>query len=106
MPRITFIGSSGEAYVDGLLSGRAWNETLLTFSFPSSGTFYGTGYGVGEPQSGFQAFNALQQAATKSILANYAAVIRLDFAEVTESAFVHGDLRFAETSLVSTAWGY
>ncbi len=106
MPNVKFVAGSGDAYVDGLMSGRAWNASTLTFSFPASASFYGSGYGDGEPYSGFQAFNAAQQSATKAVLAQVASVVRLDFAAVTETASTHGDLRFAETSRVSTAWGY
>ncbi|MCB1502068.1 MAG: M10 family metallopeptidase C-terminal domain-containing protein [Bauldia sp.] len=106
MPGTKFVTATGDVYVDGLLSGRGWNTGTLTFSFPSSASFYGSGYGSGEPANGFEAFNATQQSAVRGILGHYAGIINLAFHEVTETSVTHGDLRFAESDAPSTAWGY
>lgn len=89
-----------------MLSGIRWNTASLTFSFPTSASFYGNGYPNGEPSNGFQALNAVQQTTVRSILSSYSAVTNLTFIEVTESASVHGDLRFAQSNAPSTAWAY
>jgi serralysin len=106
MPATLSVARSGNAYLDGLLFGRKWAVSSLTFSFPSDPQFYPSGYGDGEPFSGFEAFNAVQQAAMRKVLLNYSAVTNLRFAEVVESATTQGDLRFAESNLPETAWAY
>ena len=79
MPATSSVSPSGNKYVDGILTGVKWATTSLTFSFPSSASYYGSGYGHGEPGSNFQAFNAAQQAAVKSIYAIYSSVANLTF---------------------------
>jgi len=77
---------------DGLLSGFAWQSLAVTYSFPNSASDYGTA-------SGFQAFNAAQQAAVSGILTSVAGLTDLSFTNLTGSAN-NGDagayLRFAE----------
>jgi serralysin len=77
---------------DGLLSGFAWQSLQVTYSFPDKATDYGT-------VSGFQPFNAAQQAAVTGILSSIAALTDLSFINLTGSAN-NGDagayLRFAE----------
>jgi Ca2+-binding RTX toxin-like protein len=106
MPATMSVAPSGNAYIDGLLFGRKWAVNNLTFSFPSGSQFYHADYGAGEPFAGFEAFNAVQQAAMRKVLLNYSAVSNLRFSEVTESATTQGDLRFAESDMPATAWAY
>lgn len=44
------VDASGEAVVDALMSGSAWTDSTLTYSFPTSGTEY-AGYGSDEPDA-------------------------------------------------------
>lgn len=97
---------SGNLQLDGLLSGVRWAGDALTYSFPQSGSLYGTGYGSGENTNGFEAFTSLQQAAIRDILGSFSEVTNLHFVEVIETSSVHGDLRYAESDAVSTAWAY
>ena len=106
MPSATSHSPTGSAAIDGVLSGIRWSTSSLTYSFPTSGSYYGSGYGSGEPSQGFEAFNANQQAAVRAVLASYSAVSHLTFTEVTETAGTHGDLRFAESNAPETAWAY
>ena len=106
VPATSSVSPSGDKYVDGLLIGTKWATTSLTFSFPSSASYYGAGYGSGEPGSNFAAFNPAQQAAVKSIYAMYSSVVNLTFTEVTETSTQHGDLRFAESDKYRTGFGY
>ena len=39
MPATTTIAPTGNAYIDGVLSGTKWAVTTLTFSFPSSASY-------------------------------------------------------------------
>ena len=106
MPATSTVSPTGNPYTDGVLSGMKWAVGSLTFSFPASASYYGTGYGSGEPASGFQAMNATQTAVARSVLQSYSAVANIYFTEVTETSSVHGDLRFAESSVPATAWAY
>jgi serralysin len=99
-------GVTGNAYIDGLLSGVKWSVTSLSFSFPTDASFYGAGYGFGEPLSSFKAFTPIQQTAVRAVLQSYSQVVNLTFTEVTETATQHGDLRYAESDKPGTAWAY
>jgi hypothetical protein len=100
------VAATNDAYVNGLLGGRKWAVDSLTFSFPTSSSFYGTTYAGGEHKNGFEAFTAAQQSAVKSILSMYSSVTNMKFVQVTESSSVHGELRYAESDAPGTAWAY
>ncbi len=106
MPAVSSVGRTGVSNIDGVLSGVKWATGTLTFSFPSSASFYGSGYPNGETSTNFEAFTALQQAQTRKVLNMVSAVTKMSFVEVTESHTVHGDLRYAESDAPGTAWGY
>jgi serralysin len=92
--------------MDGVMSGGKWAVSGLTFSFPTSASSYGSGYGSGEPGNGFEAFNAAQQIAVREVLKQYSAVTNLTFTEIAETSTQHADLRFAESNAPGTAWAY
>src|SRR4051794_20131410 len=94
---------TGNSYVDGVLIGVKWAVSSLTYSFPTSGSFYGTGYGGGEPLNNFAPLNSVQQDAIRAALGMYAAVSNVSFTEVTESASTHADLRYAESDSPGTS---
>lgn len=106
MPATSTVTPTGNAYVDGVLSGTKWAVTTLTFSFPTSASYYGSPYGSNEPTSNFEALNAVQKDAVRGILADYSAVANITFTEVTETASQHGDIRFAMSDMPGTAWAY
>ena len=97
---------TGDAYVDGVLSGVKWGVNALTYSFPTQASQYGSSYSSGEQNNNFEAFTAVQQAAVRAALQNFSAVANLTFTEVTETASQHGELRYAESDAVGTAWAY
>lgn len=105
MPSVSAVSRSGNAYVDGILGDYKWGTSTLTYSFPTSGSFYGN-YGSGEPSNNFGALNTAQIQAAKAAFASYAAVANLTFTQVTESSTTHGDLRVAMSDQPGTAWGY
>jgi serralysin len=84
--------------IDGLLWGWQWaanqanGHTQLYYSFPTSAAVYG--YTV----TGFQPFNAAQQAAAGRAIANYDAVCNVDFVFTADGAL--GNIRFAEADSV------
>lgn len=105
LPSVSSVSRSGNAYVDGILGDYKWGTSNLTYSFPTSASFYGS-YSSGEPSSNFGALNAAQIQAAKAAFASYAAIANLTFTQVTESSTTHGDLRVAMSDLPATAWGY
>ncbi|RVP97586.1 M10 family metallopeptidase C-terminal domain-containing protein [Sinorhizobium meliloti] len=106
MPATTTYATTGNAYINGLLGDWKWAIKDFTFSFPTSASFYGSGYGNGEPLKGFAVLNAAQQAATRAALDQFSSVANVTFTEVTESATKHADLRLASSDAPSTAWAY
>jgi VCBS repeat-containing protein len=106
MPTTSSVKPTGDLYIDGVLSGTQWAVNSLTYSFPAYSSFYGAGYGSGEPSNNFKAFTTIQQDAVNDVLANYSAVSNLTFTEVTETSTQHGDLRYAESDSPGTAWAY
>jgi serralysin len=103
---VASVSPIGNSYIDGVLAGTKWAGNSLTFSFPTDPSFYGSAYGYGENTTGFEAFTATQQAAVRSILANYSSVINFTFTEIAETSSQHADLRYAESDKPSTAWAY
>src|SRR3712207_2956304 len=106
MPAVSSYSPTGNAYIDGLLGGTKWAVNSFTFSFPTRASYYGTGYGDGEPYQGFQALNSTQQAAVRSVLKMYASVADLSFVEIAETFIQHADLRFAESDVPGAGWAY
>ncbi|WP_028004206.1 M10 family metallopeptidase [Sinorhizobium meliloti] len=106
MPATTTYATTGNAYINGLLGDWKWAIKDFTFSFPTSASFYGSGYGNGEPLKGFAVLNAAQQAATRAAFDQFSSVANVTFTEVTESATKHADLRLASSDAPSTAWAY
>jgi len=106
-------GPSGRNHIDSLLWGTKWGSggagsgVSLTYSFGTAASVYRTGYANNEPGTGFAELNEAQKAATRSSLALWAEVADITFTEVTDSATVAGDLRYARSDAPSpTAWAY
>ncbi len=106
------VANSGTATTDALLGGTKWGSgavgqaVTVTYSFAQSGLLWRTGYGSGEPSYGFQPLNGTQMEVARKALNAWSAVANVTFVEVTESSTVVGDMRFASSSLPSTAWAY
>jgi serralysin len=92
--------------INGLLSGYQWDTNSLTFSFPTAASNYGSSYGVGEPYSGFHAFSAAQQGVARYALKLVSQYTLLTFTEIAESDSSHAALRFANSAVPPTSWGY
>jgi serralysin len=106
MPAIASYSLTGNAYIDGVLGDYKWAVNSFTYSFPTSGSYYGSSYGSGENASSFGAFTAAQQAATRDALKMFSSVANLGFTETAEASTQHADLRFAMSSKPGTAWAY
>ncbi|EAQ36492.1 possible protease [Nitrobacter sp. Nb-311A] len=83
-----------------------WATANLTYSFPTSASYYGSGYGIGEPSDNFETLNNQQQDAVRIALGMFSSVANLNYLELTETAVQHADLRFALSDAPSTAWAY
>ena len=105
---ISSISTSGQNDIDSLLQTWRWGSgsgtVEMTYSFGTSDSVYISGYS--EPTNGFGEFSEHQKVATRSALDYWSDVANITFTEVTDSASVAGDLRFAKSSEPSTAWAY
>jgi serralysin len=106
MPAVASYSLSGNIYSDGVIGDYKWAVNSFTYSFPTSGSYYGSSYGSGENVTSFGAFNTSQQAVTRDALQMYASVANLSFTEATETSSQHADLRFALSDKPGTAWAY
>lgn len=97
------VSPTGNLYIDGVLSGVKWGVTSLTYSFPTSSSYYEY---TGEAGTNFKAFTTVQQDAVRKVLANYSAIADVTFTEITETSTEHATLRYAESDSPSTAWAY
>jgi len=99
--------------VDALVSGARWNDTALTYGFPTQASQYPNDFEEVTAPSVFEAFNPQQQAATRLLLQMVANVSELTFTELTgtgdynsPTAAAHADLRFAQSSAADVAYAY
>lgn len=110
MTAVRDVSASGDATIDGLLSGKAWDGTALTFSFPAATSNYNpvaANYAFGELTNGFAECNADQKTAARAAFALYAEYTALEFEEITETDEVHADIRLAQSNaLADDAWTY
>jgi serralysin len=105
---ISTVATTGQNDIDSLLQTYRWGSgsgtVEMTYSFGTSNSVYQSGYS--EPTNGFGEFSEHQKTATRSVLDYWANVADITFTEVTDSASVAGDFRFAKSSEPSTAWAY
>ncbi|WP_134499746.1 M10 family metallopeptidase [Microvirga pakistanensis] len=106
MPAVATFSPSGNSYIDGLLGTLKWGVNSFTYSFPTSGAYYGSSYGDGENVTNFGALNTSQQTATRAALKMFASVANLSFTAIGETSTQHADLRFALSDKPGTAWAY
>ncbi len=99
--------------VDALISGASWNHTNLTYGFPNSAAQYPQDFDEVTPATKFEAFNATQMTATRSLLQLIANVTQLTFTEnTTQGPYTQAgtaaaaDLRYAESSEADVAYAY
>lgn len=102
--KTTAIGTTGNftnADINGLLSGYAWYDIPITYSFPSSGNVYA--YFNGDPGPGtFQALTAQQQAVARGAFDMIAEFSQLTFTELTGGNAGAATIRLAATTNVTS----
>ena len=106
MSAVATYSPTGNAYIDGVLGDMKWAVNSFTYSFPTSGSYYGSNYGSGENVTKFGALNSAQQNAVHSAFDMFASVANLSFTYVSETSTQHADLRFARSDTPGTAWAY
>ena len=98
---------TGDPYLDGLLGGVKWGTDTLTYSFPTSSSFYGEHYGFGAVNlDSFGALNSFQQSAATMVLDMVSSVAGISFIQVEETLIQHADIRFGTTGSASTAFAF
>jgi len=105
------ISPTGKTAIDGLLSGVRWDTGTLSFGFPATASSYGADYAwsaAPEAQDGFAGLSAAQQASVRVILADFASVSNLSFAETLGEG---ADIRFGRSAVLDKdgsafAWAY
>jgi Ca2+-binding RTX toxin-like protein len=88
------------------MGGAAGTGVTLEYSFPGVGATWRSGYGNGEPSTGFAPLNAVQQDAAHAALDYWAEVANINFIEVADTSSNVGSLRFSVSSAPPTAWAY
>ena len=105
MATIGTAGLTGNADIDGLLTGARW-QGAVTYSFPSIAGIYRAGYGTGEPKDpSFSQVSAAQQAVVDKAAHDIAAFTNLDISHQARSA--GADFLIAQSAIANpTAYTY
>ncbi|MFB2551372.1 M10 family metallopeptidase C-terminal domain-containing protein [Ensifer soli] len=108
------VSPSGNANIDSLLAGTRWTGTSLTYSFPTSGSFYSYYPDGPLDHGGFQydpiggrpwwaehvSFTAAQQQAVTATLGLMSTYTGLAFTRIAETETRHATLRFSQLQTV------
>ena len=109
--------AGADAYLKGIVYGICWDlsvtSNVVTFSFPTASSNYGTGYGFGAGQypdqapfsAGFGPLSSVQQDAVRYWLNRVSKFAGITFVEITEKDSVHAQFRYAIAGTTSTAYG-
>ena len=106
MAAVVSVTPSSDAYTNALLGNYKWASGSLTYGFPTSYSYYESGYGSNEPLRNFEGLNATQQGVVRAAFANFAAVANVAFSELTGASAANATLRLAMSDAPSTAWAY
>lgn len=118
-PDTTSVSLAGLVAIDALISTERWlapavGRLQLSYSFPflnGASAFFASGADYSQTREPDAAFglDAVQRAAVREALAQWARVVPIDFVEVAESATTAGVLRFGWTQKSqgsASAWAY
>ncbi len=110
---VGFTFASGNYKIDDLMAGAYWGTKLgsvltLSYSFPASADNFTGGYANNEPQTGFAALNAEQQATFVRALEAWSSVADVHFTQVPDTPDSFGEIRaaFTTTKTVLDALAY
>ena len=99
------ISRSTDQNISSLLTGTAWASHILSYSFPTSGKQFDSNYPTLDPQN-LSVFNAQQRSVTVRAFAEISSFANLAFTPTTETTTNHATLRFANSSLPATSYGF
>lgn len=111
------VAATGDAAIDGILWNLAWGDPSITFSFPTSASEYGEGYGAGE-NDGFVALTADMKAYVNfalnkqngNVADNGFAIEGFTNLEILQTNAANANVRLAQTTedpySSGTAWAY
>lgn len=107
---VTTTVQTSNPYANALFVGKEWLSNTVTFSFAKAGSVWGGQYGTGsEAKAGVSYLDVADKAVVRNITLLFESVSNLNLTEVTESASLVGDIRFAYTSKAGAgggAWAY
>lgn len=104
---ISPILASFDNNVDSLLSRSKWSSLSVTYSFTDSISDYGLSYqNLSRHSTGFQAFNAVQQNATRQWFAAFGQVSNFNAVELTGANDRNATIRLAMSPVPPTAFAY
>jgi serralysin len=110
VPGTTTVTPTGILAVDAVDSGTRWSTLSLTYSFPTSASFYtgsfGGAYGSGEPLSNFRRLHRFSKRQSHLPSPCIRQSPNLTFTQITETSTQTATLRFAESDKPATAWTY
>jgi len=101
-PETVTVSPTGEPEIDGVLSGRMWASTTVSYSFPDSSADYGKGYSEASPRK-FSPLNDAEQDAARSVLGLVESYTTLDLVEYTGTADGTAQIRIGATETGSAA---
>jgi hypothetical protein len=96
------LSAADKQNVSALLAGTAWTGNVISYSFPTSGLFYGANAaaygGNNAPFNGFAVLTTAQQNEAVRAFNMVESYTNVTFNQVTESNTVHAAIRMANTS--------
>ena len=99
--------ATGDQDVDGVLSGKKWNTSQISYNFPTSASYYGSNYdGDNDEPSGFQPVSASFQAMYQDALKQYASVANVTFTEVGAASASNISVARTNTLGANFSYGY
>ena len=109
MASVSSVTPTGNLYIDGVIYGTKWASTSLTYSFPTSASFYtganGAAYGSGENSSVFRPFidaTGRDHLDPQHVFVGGQCHFHADHRDVDQQR----NMRYANRASRSTAWGY
>lgn len=103
-PTTSQVAATGNADIDGLLSGFAWTGGSVTYSFPNAASDFASNYGDGEPTQGFSQISTSEQTLVSSIMSQ---VMQYTNLTITYAGTDSADITLAHSSDANpTAYAY
>lgn len=105
VPLTRTVSKTTDQNINGVLEGTAWATHILSYSFPTSAAQFDSTYPTADP-SNLTVFNAKQRSLVVNMMAEISSFANLSFVPTAETTTSHALLRFANSSLPATSFGY